>query len=85
MGTPDATRNTIGSGEKTEPMKRRFILYRRKRGGMFYLEDTEARKQERPRSRAGIKPRALLLNGSDRSSAEVIAVDHWDFRLNPLW
>jgi hypothetical protein len=27
-------------------MKRRFILYRRKRGGMFYLEDTETRKQE---------------------------------------
>jgi len=27
-------------------MKRRFILYRRKRGGMFYLEDTESKKQE---------------------------------------
>lgn len=27
-------------------MKRRFILYRRKRGGVFYLEDTETRKQE---------------------------------------
>jgi integrase len=27
-------------------MKRRFILYRRKRGGMFYLEDTLTRKQE---------------------------------------
>src|ERR1051325_9623378 len=27
-------------------MKRRFILYRRKPGGMFYLEDTVARKQE---------------------------------------
>jgi hypothetical protein len=24
-------------------MKRRFILYRRKRGGMFYVEDTESR------------------------------------------
>jgi hypothetical protein len=27
-------------------MKRRFILYRRKRGGMFYVEDTETHKQE---------------------------------------
>ena len=27
-------------------MKRRFILYRRKRGGMFYLEDTQSKKQE---------------------------------------
>ncbi|HEV2435672.1 MAG TPA: hypothetical protein VG077_06705, partial [Verrucomicrobiae bacterium] len=27
-------------------MKRRFILYRRKLGGMFYIEDTETRKQE---------------------------------------
>ena len=27
-------------------MKRRFILYRRKHGGMFYLEDTVAKKQE---------------------------------------
>jgi integrase len=27
-------------------MKRRFILYRRKRGGMFYLEDTDSKKQE---------------------------------------
>jgi len=27
-------------------MKRRYILYRRKRGGMFYLEDTQSKKQE---------------------------------------
>jgi hypothetical protein len=27
-------------------MKSRFILYRRKPGGMFYLEDTQTRKQE---------------------------------------
>jgi hypothetical protein len=27
-------------------MKSRFILYRRQRGGMFYLEDTHTRKQE---------------------------------------
>jgi hypothetical protein len=28
-------------------MKRRFILYRRELGGMFYIEDTETRKQHR--------------------------------------
>jgi hypothetical protein len=27
-------------------MKRRFILYRRKLGGTFYIEDTETRKQQ---------------------------------------
>src|ERR1700746_3425719 len=27
-------------------MKQRFILYRRKLGGTFYIEDTETRKQE---------------------------------------
>ena len=27
-------------------MKRRFVLYRRKLGGMFYIEDTKTRKQE---------------------------------------
>lgn len=27
-------------------MKRRFILYRRKLGSMFYIEDTETRKRE---------------------------------------
>ena len=27
-------------------MKRRYLLFRRKRGGVFYLEDTETRKQE---------------------------------------
>jgi len=26
-------------------MKQRFILYRRKVGGMYYIEDTETRKQ----------------------------------------
>ena len=30
----------------SKPMKRRFVLYRRKRGGMFYLEDTQLKKQE---------------------------------------
>ncbi len=27
-------------------MKRRFIIYRRKLGGVFYIEDTKTRKQE---------------------------------------
>ena len=27
-------------------MKQRFILYRRKVGGMFYVEDTQTKKQE---------------------------------------
>jgi hypothetical protein len=27
-------------------MKRRFIIYRRKQGGVFYVEDTKTRKQE---------------------------------------
>src|ERR1017187_5391393 len=47
-------------------MKRRFILYRRKRGGMFYLEDTETRKQES----LGTKNRAeavTLLNARNES------------------
>ncbi len=38
-------------------MKRRFILYRRKRGGVFYVEDTETRKQES----LGTKSRAEAL------------------------
>jgi hypothetical protein len=40
-------------------MKRRFILYRRKLGGMFYIEDTETRKQES----LGTKDRADALLG----------------------
>ena len=47
-------------------MKRRFILYRRKLGGMFYLEDTETRKQES----LGTKDRAeafALLNARNES------------------
>ena len=47
-------------------MKRRFILYRRKRGGMFYLEDTETRKQESLGTRN--RPEALaLLNARNES------------------
>jgi integrase len=47
-------------------MKRRFILYRRKVGGMFYIEDTETRKQES----LGTKDRAeatALLNARNES------------------
>ncbi len=47
-------------------MKRRFILYRRKRGGMFHLEDTETRKQESLGTRN--RPEALaLLNARNES------------------
>src|SRR6266498_5231034 len=47
-------------------MKQRFILYRRKVGGMFYLEDTETRKQES----LGTRDRAeatTLLNARNES------------------
>jgi hypothetical protein len=41
-------------------MKRRFILYRRKRGGMFYIEDTVARKQESTGTKNRAEAEALL-------------------------
>jgi hypothetical protein len=41
-------------------MKRRFILYRRKRGGMFYIEDTETHKQESTGTRNRAEATALL-------------------------
>ena len=41
-------------------MKRRFILYRRKRGGMFYVEDTETHKQESTGTRNRAEATALL-------------------------
>src|SRR5437660_10622670 len=47
-------------------MKRRFILYRRKLGGTFYIEDTKTRKQES----LGTKDRAeamSLLNARNES------------------
>src|SRR5438034_2557475 len=47
-------------------MKRRFILYRRKLGGMFYTEDTKTRKQES----LGTKDRAeamSLINARNES------------------
>ena len=44
--TPKATFSFTASDRKSELMKRRFILYRRKLGGTFYVEDTETRKQE---------------------------------------
>jgi integrase len=41
-------------------MKHRFILYRRKAGGMFYLEDTETRKQESLGTRDRAEATSLL-------------------------
>jgi hypothetical protein len=41
-------------------MKHRFILYRRKRGGMFYIEDTAARKQESTGTKNRAEAEALL-------------------------
>jgi hypothetical protein len=40
-GTPKAAFSFIASDRKSEIMKRRFILYRRKLGGTFSVEDTE--------------------------------------------
>lgn len=48
-------------------MKSRFILYRRKLGGMFYVEDTTTRKQES----LGTKNRAeatTLLNARNEAA-----------------
>jgi hypothetical protein len=64
--TPKATFNFRASDRKSELMKRRFILYRRKLGGTFYVEDTETRKQES----LGTKSRAeatSLLNARNES------------------
>ena len=58
--TPKATNDFITFGQKSEIMKRRFILYRRKRGGMFYLEDTETHKQETTGTRNRAEATALL-------------------------
>jgi integrase len=41
-------------------MKSRFILYRRKPGGMFYLEDTQTRKQESLGTKERAEATALL-------------------------
>src|SRR3974390_574196 len=41
-------------------MRQRFILYRRKVGGMFYVEDTETRKQESLGTRDRDEAKALL-------------------------
>ncbi len=41
-------------------MKRRFILYRRKLGGVFYVEDTETRKQESLRTKNRVEAMSLL-------------------------
>lgn len=44
--TPNAARKFQGSDRTLTPMKNRFTLYRRKQSGVFYVEDTETRKQE---------------------------------------
>jgi hypothetical protein len=41
-------------------MKNRFILYRRKLGGMFYVEDTKTRKQESLGTKDRIEAKVLL-------------------------
>jgi integrase len=41
-------------------MRQRFILYRRKVGGMYYVEDTETRKQESLGTRDRAEAKALL-------------------------
>ena len=41
-------------------MKSRFILYRRQRGGMFYIEDTHTRKQESLGTKIRAEAAALL-------------------------
>src|SRR6267142_4783128 len=50
-------------------MKQRFILYRRKVGGMFYVEDTQTKKQES----LGTKDRAeakSLLNARNEAARQ---------------
>jgi hypothetical protein len=50
-------------------MKRRFIIYRRKLGGVFYIEDTKTRKQES----LGTKDRAeatALLNARNEAARQ---------------
>jgi hypothetical protein len=37
--TPEAARGLIAADAKVCALKQRFILYRRKVGGMFYVED----------------------------------------------
>ena len=43
--TSEVTFSFIASDRKSEIMKRRFILYRRKLGGTFYVEDTETNRE----------------------------------------
>jgi hypothetical protein len=44
--TPKGMNGFITFGQKTEIMKPRFKLYRRKLGGMFYVQDNRTNKQE---------------------------------------
>jgi hypothetical protein len=46
-------------------MKSRFILYRRKLGGMFYVEDTQTKKQESLDTKSRVEATALLHAGNE--------------------
>jgi hypothetical protein len=50
-------------------MKRRFILYRRKLGGMFYVEDPETRKQESLGTKNRAEAMSLLNEGKGMGRA----------------
>jgi hypothetical protein len=62
-------------------MKRRFILYHRKLGGTFYVEDTQTRKQEslgtKDRREAETRPQSA----TDIDDGQVNAIS----RLHLLW
>jgi len=58
--TPRATDGFITFGQKIRIMKNRFILYRRKLGGMFYVQDTKTRKQESLGTKDRAEAKALL-------------------------
>ena len=47
-------------------MKSRFILYRRKLGGMFYIEDTHTRKQESLGTKIRAEAAALTMTATSR-------------------
>jgi hypothetical protein len=64
-------------------MKQRFILYRRKVGGMFYIEDTETRKQESlcTKDRAEAKSLLNARNESVRHHQPIEKYEHKNTRV----
>ncbi len=58
--TPKTMFSLIASDKTSETMKCRYILCRRKCGGMFYIEDTETRKQESTGTRNRAEATSLL-------------------------